>query len=325
MSQTNIIIIAVVVIGAVFLVGLGGVAYYVSFIPLYIRAKASGLQCTILRMIGMKLRRLDPKFVIDQMIILSKAGVDTTFDEIEAHLLAGGNLGGVVEAMVSAYKADLNVTFKRLCAIDLAGRNVVRAVNACVSPIVISVPPRGQKYITGVARDGIQLGVNVKVTVRADIDKLVGGANEQTIIARVGEGIVSTIGGVDFHKQILETPDLISENVLARGLDTGTSFEIVSVDVGDIEVLQNIGAKLQEDQADADQMIAQAKAEARRALAVAAIQENHAKIREMTALETLNKSEVPRDMAAALRRGDIWLSPNPAYSVIDRKLWDPVG
>ncbi len=309
--------------GLVLLLFLGAFLYWAHFLPLWVHAQAAGVHCPITRMIGMKFRQLDPKYIIELMIILRKAGVAADFEEFESHLLAGGDLEAVVEAMVSASKAGLDVTFRQICAIDLTGRDVLRAVTSCVNPIVIAVPSRGQKkFITAVAKDGIQLGVNVRVTVRADIHKLVGGAGEETVIARVGEGIVATVGRANDHREILAAPEKLSEMVLAKGLGARTAFEIVSVDVGDIDVLQNIGAQLQQTQADADQKIAQAKAEGRRALAVAATAEHKATVREMTALETANKAEIPKDMAGAYRRGGIWRSPRPVYGVNRRKLWD---
>lgn len=316
--------VAGLLITVLFLMVLGIGIYSLTFIPIYVRATSSGVKCSILRMYGMKLRGVDVAGTVELMISLRKTGVDASFDQFESHILAGGSLADVVEAMRSAYKAGLKVDFQTICAIDLAGRDVVRAVEACVHPIVINIPPRrtGKKYITGVAQDGIQLGVNVKVTARADIHKLVGGANEETIIARVGEGIVSAIGSAQQHKEILQNPDRISEVILGKGLDSQTAFEIVSVDVGDVEVLENIGAKLTEAQASADQLIAQARAEARRSMAIAASRENLARIREMTALETLNRAEIPEDMARAYQRGNVFRSPKPVYGVISRKLWE---
>ncbi len=319
----SLAIVAGIIVFALLLVFLGLTLFALSYVPFYLRTRAAGINCSIPRMVFMRLRRIDPQMIVALMIRLRRGGVEASFDELEGHVLAGGKLRDVVEAMVSAYKAGLNVDFRKICAIDLAGRDVVRAVDACVNPIVIKVPPGGKKYINGVSKDGIQLGVNVKVTARADINKLIGGANEETIIARVGEGIVSTIGGASKHSEILQDPDRISNMILRKGLDAQTAWEIVSVDVGDIEVLNNIGAKLTEAQADADQLIAQAKAEARRAMAVAASRENVAKIREMSALETLNRAEVPTDMAKAYQRGSIFRSPAPVYSVISSKLWQP--
>jgi uncharacterized protein YqfA (UPF0365 family) len=290
----------------------------------YINAKAANANCPFPRLVGMRLRKLDPGYLVENMIGLRNAGVDATYEECESHVMSGGCLEDAVDAMISAHKAGLDVTFRRICAIDLTGRDIVRAIQSCVNPITIDIPHRGskQKYIMGVAKDGIQLGVNVKVTAKADINRLVGGASEKTIAARVGEGIVSTIGSADNHKNILQTPDLISEKILSRGLDANTAFSIISVDVGDIEVVNNIGAKLAQDQADADQLVAQARAEGRRAIAKAVSRENLAKVRDMVALETLNRAEIPKDMARSYQVGNIFRSPNPVHSVIRRKLWE---
>ena len=295
--------------------------------PLFFRAKAAGVDCSPVRMIAMKLRHLDHVFLVDEMIRLNKGDIEATFDELEGHVLAGGDLDSVVDAMISAHKGDLDVSFKRLCALDLAGRDVVWAVRACIEPVMIEVPPRssGKKQISAVGKDGIRLGVTAKVTVRADIKKLVGGASHETVIARVGEGIVSAVGSAASHQNVLENPELIAERILDAGLDVGTAFEIVSVDIGDVEVHDNIGARLQEMQAQADQEVAQARAEGRRALAVAATRENGARITEMQAVETRNKAAIPTDMASAYRRGAVWVAADPVYSVISRKLWDVAG
>ncbi|MCH2174161.1 MAG: flotillin-like FloA family protein [Lentisphaeria bacterium] len=299
------------------------IAYILQLIPLKIQANAAGVPCPLSQLIGMKLRKINPKDVVEARITLQKAGIAVTYNDLESHILAGGFLYQVTEACISAVKAGLEVDFNQICAIDLAGRDVLTAVESSVNPIIVEVPAKstGKRYITGVAKDGIRLGVNVKVTVRADIKKLVGGATEETIRARVGEGIVATIGSVDDHRHILENPKLISQRILKKGLDANTAFHIVSVDVGDIDIQDNIGAHIQEVQAEADKLVAQAKAEARKMQANAQYQENIAKTKEMSAEERKNQAKVPTQMATAFSKGQIAISRKPVYSVIDRKLW----
>ena len=280
--------------GLIFLLlaGLVFVLYFVP-LPLWIAAWASGSYVGLFTLIGMRLRRVPPGTVVTARISAVKAGLDISINDLEAHFLAGGNVVRVVNAMISADKANIPLPFKRAAAIDLAGRNVLEAVQMSVIPKVIETP-----RIAAVAKDGIQLIAVSRVTVRTNIDRLVGGAGEETIIARVGEGMVSTIGSAASHKSVLENPDHISKHVLSKGLDAGTAYEILSIDIADVDVGENIGAKLQIDQANADKQIAQAKAEERRAMAVALEQEMRARVVEAEA-------EVPRAMAEAFRQGNL--------------------
>ncbi|MBO8156043.1 MAG: flotillin-like protein FloA [Bacillaceae bacterium] len=273
-----------------------------TFIPvmLWISALAAGVKISIFTLIGMRLRRVVPKMVINPLIKAHKAGVDVNTNQLESHYLAGGNVDRVVNALIAAERANIELSFERCAAIDLAGRDVLEAVQMSVNPKVIETP-----FIAGVAMDGIEVKAKARITVRANIDRLVGGAGEDTVIARVGEGIVSTIGSSDDHKKVLENPDLISQNVLSKGLDAGTAFEILSIDIADIDIGKNIGAILQTDQAEADKNIAQAKAEERRAMAVAQEQEMRAKVQEMQAKVVEAESQVPLAMAEALRKGNI--------------------
>jgi uncharacterized protein YqfA (UPF0365 family) len=269
------------------------IVLYLVPIPLWIAAWASGAYVGLLTLIGMRFRRVPPATVVTARISAVKAGLDIPLNDLEAHYLAGGNVVRLVNAMISADKANIPLPFKRAAAIDLAGRDVLEAVKMSVIPKVIETPK-----IAAVAKDGIQLIAVSRVTVRTNIDRLVGGAGEETVIARVGEGMVSTIGSADTHKAVLENPDHISKNILSKGLDAGTAYEILSIDIADVDVGQNIGAKLQIDQADADKQIAQAKAEERRAMAVALEQEMRARVVEAEA-------EVPRAMAEAFRQGNL--------------------
>jgi uncharacterized protein YqfA (UPF0365 family) len=266
---------------------------YLVPIPLWIAAWSSGAYVGLLDLIGMRLRRVPPSTVVTARISAVKAGIDISINDLEAHFLAGGNVVRVVNAMISADKANIPLPFKRAAAIDLAGRNVLEAVQMSVIPKVIETP-----RIAAVAKDGIQLIAVSRVTVRTNIDRLVGGAGEETIMARVGEGMVSTIGSALSHKDVLENPDHISKHILSKGLDAGTAYEILSIDIADVDVGENIGAKLQIDQANADKQIAQAKAEERRAMAVALEQEMSARVVEAEA-------EVPRAMAEAFRQGNL--------------------
>ena len=266
---------------------------YLVPIPLWIAAWASGAYVGLFTLIGMRLRRVPPSTIVNARISAVKAGLDISINDLEAHFLAGGNVVRVVNAMISADKANIPLPFKRAAAIDLAGRNVLEAVQMSVLPKVIETP-----RIAAVAKDGIQLMAVSRVTVRTNIDRLVGGAGEETIIARVGEGMVSTIGSAKSHKDVLENPDHISKHILSKGLDAGTAYEILSIDIADVDVGENIGAKLQIDQANADKQIAQAKAEERRAMAVALEQEMRARVVEAEA-------EVPRAMAEAFRQGNL--------------------
>jgi uncharacterized protein YqfA (UPF0365 family) len=271
---------------------LGFLLYFIP-IPLWVAAWASGAYVGLFTLIGMRLRRVPPATVVTARISAVKAGLDISVNDLEAHYLAGGNVVNVTNAMISADKANIPMPFKRAAAIDLAGRDVLAAVKMSVLPKVIETP-----RIAAVAKDGIQLIAVSRVTVRTNIDRLVGGAGEETIIARVGEGMVSTIGSSTTHKDVLENPDHISKHVLSKGLDAGTAYEILSIDIADVDVGENIGAKLQIDQANADKQIAQAKAEERRAMAVALEQEMRARVVEAEA-------EVPHAMAAAFRQGNL--------------------
>jgi len=266
---------------------------YLVPVQLWIAAWASGAYVGLLTLIGMRFRRVPPGTVVTGRISAVKAGLDIPVNDLEAHYLAGGNVVRLVNAMISADKANIPLPFKRAAAIDLAGRDVLEAVKMSVIPKVIETPK-----IAAVAKDGIQLIAVSRVTVRTNLDRLVGGAGEETIIARVGEGMVSTIGSAATHKDVLENPDHISKRVLAAGLDAGTAYEILSIDIADVDVGENIGAKLQIDQANADKQIAQAKAEERRAMAVALEQEMRARVVEAEA-------EVPRAMAEAFRQGNL--------------------
>jgi uncharacterized protein YqfA (UPF0365 family) len=269
------------------------VLLYLIPLGLWIAAFASGAYVGLFTLVGMRLRRVPPGTIVTARISAVKAGLNISVNDLEAHYLAGGNVVNVVNAMISADKANIPMPFKRAAAIDLAGRDVLAAVKMSVIPKVIETP-----RIAAVAKDGIQLIAVSRVTVRTNIDRLVGGAGEETVIARVGEGMVSTIGSAASHKDVLENPDHISKHVLAKGLDAGTAYEILSIDIADVDVGENIGAKLQIDQANADKQIAQAKAEERRAMAVAEEQENRAKV-------VAAEAEVPRAMAEAFRQGNL--------------------
>ncbi|ADE71561.1 MULTISPECIES: flotillin-like protein FloA [Priestia] len=277
-------------------------AVFFTFVPimLWISALAAGVRISIFTLVGMRLRRVIPSRVVNPLIKASKAGLGITINQLESHYLAGGNVDRVVNALIAAHRANIELTFERGAAIDLAGRDVLEAVQMSVNPKVIETP-----FIAGVAMDGIEVKAKARITVRANIDRLVGGAGEETIIARVGEGIVSTIGSQKDHKKVLENPDMISQTVLGKGLDSGTAFEILSIDIADIDIGKNIGAVLQTDQAEADKNIAQAKAEERRAMAVAQEQEMRAKVEEMRAKVVEAEAEVPLAMAEALRSGNI--------------------
>ncbi|MFS8541435.1 MAG: flotillin-like protein FloA [Tissierellales bacterium] len=275
---------------------------FFTFIPvgLWITAYFSGVKIGITTLIGMRLRRVVPSRIVVPMIKATKAGLSIEIDKLEAHYLAGGNVNTLVDALIAAQRANIDLPFERAAAIDLAGRNVLEAVQVSVNPKVIETPK-----ISAVAKDGIEVIVKARVTVRANIERLVGGAGEETIIARVGEGIVTTVGSSKSHTDVLENPDLISQTVLEKGLDSGTAFEILSIDIADVDVGRNIGAKLQTDQAEADKRIAQAKAEERRAMAVAREQEMVAEVQAMKAKVVEAEAEVPLALAKALREGKI--------------------
>ncbi len=288
-----IILIAVIVIVVIL---------FFQFVPvaLWISALAAGVRVGIWTLIGMRLRRVVPSRIVIPLIKAVKAGINIPINKLEAHYLAGGNVDRVVNSLIAAQRANIPLEFERSAAIDLAGRDVLEAVQMSVNPKVIETP-----IVAAIAKDGIELKAKAKVTVRANIDRLVGGAGEQTIIARVGEGVVTTIGSASTHKEVLENPDLISKTVLSKGLEAGTAFEILSIDIADIDVGRNIGAQLQADQAEADKKIAQAKAEERRAMAVAGEQEMKAKTQEMRAKVVEAEAEVPMAMAQALREGKL--------------------
>ncbi|HCV25390.1 MAG: hypothetical protein CME13_13655 [Gemmatimonadetes bacterium] len=273
------------------------------FVPigLWVTAYFSGVKVSIFRdLVGMRLRKVPPGAIVRPKISAEKAGIEVPLARMEAHFLAGGHVELVILALISADKANIELTFERAAAIDLAGRDVLEAVKVSVNPKVINTP-----LIAAVAKDGIQVKATARVTVRANIDRLVGGAGEETIIARVGEGVVTTIGSAETHKKVLENPDSISKTVLGKGLDSGTAFEILSVDIADVDVGDNIGAKLQTEQADADLKIAQAKAEERRAMAQAREQEMTALTEEMSARVKEAEAEVPKAIAEAFRGGNL--------------------
>lgn len=291
----ELLLIFIIVVAVIIFLSL-----FFSFVPvgLWISAYAAGVKVGIFTLIGMRLRRVVPARVVNPLIKAVKAGLDLSINKLEAHYLAGGNVDRVVNALIAAQRANIALEFERAAAIDLAGRDVLEAVQMSVNPRVIETP-----IVAAIAKDGIELKAKARVTVRANIDRLVGGAGEQTIIARVGEGVVTTVGSANSHKDVLENPDSISKTVLEKGLDAGTAFEILSIDIADIDVGRNIGAQLQTDQAEADKRIAQAKAEERRAMAVAREQEMKAMVQEMRAKVVEAEAEVPKALAAALREG----------------------
>ena len=293
---------ATVMILVLLLLAIVLVLVFLRYVPLglWVRAMSSGVKVKVSALIGMRLRRISPHRLVDSLIMVRKAGLDITLDQLEKHLLAGGNIERVAKAMISAQQASIPMTFAEACAIDLAGRDVLQAVQMSVNPKVIETP-----VVAAIAKDGIELRAKARVTVRANIERLVGGAGEETIVARVGEGIVTTVGSAETHKAVLENPDLISRTVLNKGLDAGTAFEILSIDIADVDVGRNVGAQLQMDQAEADRRIAQAKAEERRAMAVAREQEMKAAAQEQRAKVIEAEAEVPKAMAAALREGKL--------------------
>ena len=295
--QFELVFFAVIIVLVVILL-----TVFFRFFPigLWISAAASGVHISIFSMVGMRFRRIDPRKVVLPMIKATKAGLKVNMNELEAHLLAGGSVDRVVDALIAAQSAQIPLEFEQSRAIDLAGRDVLEAVKMSVNPKVIETP-----VVAAIAKNGIELRAKARVTVRANIDRLVGGAGEETIIARVGEGIVTTIGSSQTHSEVLENPDLISHTVLGKGLDAGTAFEILSIDIADVDVGRNVGAQLQMDQAEADRRIAQAKAEERRAMAVAQEQEMIAAVQEMRAKVVEAEAEVPRAMAEALRSGKL--------------------
>jgi len=278
------------------------ITVFLRFVPvgLWITSLAAGVHVSISSLIGMRLRRIQPKRLVEPLIKARKAGLDVTLSKLETHFLAGGNVDRVINALIAAQRSNIEMPFEKASAIDLAGRDVLQAVQMSVTPKVIETP-----VVAAIAKDGIELRAKARVTVRTNIERLVGGAGEETIIARVGEGIVTTVGSAETHKQVLENPDLISRTVLSKGLDAGTAYEILSIDIADVDVGRNIGAQLQMDQAEADRHIAQARAEERRAMAVAHEQEMKASVQEMRARVVEAEAEVPRALAAALREGKL--------------------
>ena len=290
----GLIIIAVLVILVLSL--------FFRFVPvgLWITAYFSGVKLRISDLIGMRLRRVAPSMIVQPMIKATKAGLDINISELEAHYLAGGDINQVIDALIAAQRANIDLEFEQAAAIDLAGRNVFEAVQVSVNPKVIETP-----IIAGVAMNGIEVKAKAKLTVRANIERLVGGAGEETIIARVGEGIVTTVGSAKAHSQVLENPDSISQTILRKGLDSGTAFEILSIDIADVDVGRNVGAKLQAEQAEADKRVAQAKAEEKRSLAVAEEQEMIAEVQRQRAKVVEAEAQVPLAMAEALRSGNV--------------------
>ncbi|MDZ7834520.1 MAG: flotillin-like protein FloA [Alkalibacterium sp.] len=278
------------------------ISIFLRFVPvgLWVTAYFSGVKVGIGTLVGMRLRQVSPHSIIRPLIKATKAGLDLSTDELEAHYLAGGNVNLVIDALIASHRAEIDLEFVKAAAIDLAGRNVFEAVQVSVNPKVIVTPD-----IAAVAKDGIEIIAKAKVTVRANIERLVGGAGEDTIIARVGEGVVTTVGSADKHSDVLENPDMISKTVLGKGLDSGTAFEILSIDIADVDVGRNIGAKLQTEQAEADKNIAQAKAEERRSMAIAQEQEMRAETQKMRAKVVEAEAEVPLAMSEALRSGNL--------------------
>ena len=296
-----VILVVVLIVSIIFLAIVG------QFIGLYVRALISGASVGLLELFGMSIRKVNPTAIVNSRIQASRAGINVSTPEMESHVLAGGDVQRVINAMIAANKANIDLPWKTATAIDLAGRDILEAVQTSVNPKVIDVPnPQlGRHTIDAVAKDGIQLRVKARVTVRTNIKSLVGGATEETIIARVGEGIVTAIGSAKDYKDVLENPDHISKAVLVKGLDANTAFEILSIDIADIDVGENVGAKLQADQAESDKRRFQAEAEKRRAMAIAQEQENIAKVAENRALVVLAEAEIPRAMAEAFRSGNL--------------------
>ena len=295
--ESGILVIALVVVLVLIVL-----AVFLRFFPigLWISALASGVHISIGTLVGMRVRRIQPQRLVYPLIKANKAGLDLTIAKLETHFLAGGNVDRVINALIAAQRANIEMPFEKASAIDLAGRDVLQAVQMSVTPKVIETP-----VVAAIAKDGIELRAKARVTVRTNIERLVGGAGEETIIARVGEGIVTTVGSSETHKQVLENPDLISRTVLNKGLDAGTAYEILSIDIADVDVGRNVGAQLQMDQAEADRRIAQARAEERRAMAVAQEQENKAEVQGMRARVIEAEAEVPKAIAAAFREGKL--------------------
>ena len=300
------------------------IVLFLNFVPigLWISSMAAGVDVGIFNLIGMRLRRVPASQIVLPLVKANKAGLGVNVNQLEAHYLAGGNVDRVIDALIAAQRAEIPLTFERACAIDLAGRDVLEAVQMSVNPKVIETP-----LVSAVAKNGIELKVKARVTVRANIDRLVGGAGEATIIARVGEGIVTSVGSSKDHSEVLENPDHISKTVLAKGLDAGTAFEILSIDIADVDVGRNIGAELMTDQAEADKRIAQARAEERRAMAVAKEQEMKAAVQEMQAKVVEAQSEVPKALAKALESGNIGVMDYYRMNniIVDTKMREVIG
>ncbi|MFP6584656.1 MAG: flotillin-like protein FloA [Candidatus Hydrogenedentota bacterium] len=299
-----ITILSVIAVIAIFIFGIAFIMYF----NLWIQAWASKAKVSLIQIVFMRLRKVRPAVIVESKIMAVKAGIEVTTNELETHYLAGGNVVRVVQALIAANKANIGLDFQKATAIDLAGRDVLEAVQTSVNPKVIDCPDAaksGVNYVAAVAMDGIQIKAKARVTVRTNIATLIGGATEETIIARVGEGIVTTIGSSETHKKVLENPDMISKTVLARGLDAGTAYEILSIDIADVDVGENIGAILQMKQAEADKNIAQARAEERRAMAKAREQEMRAQVIEMRAKVVAAEAEIPKAMADAFRSGNL--------------------
>ncbi|MEZ4358254.1 MAG: flotillin-like protein FloA [Eubacteriales bacterium] len=296
-DASSLLIIIGIIVAAIILLSI-----FFSFVPirLWISALASGVKVKIFSLVGMRLRKIPPSKIVIPLIKATKGGLKLNQNDLEAHFLAGGNVDRVSDALIAAQKAAIPLDFKKATAIDLAGRDVLQAIRMSVNPKVIETP-----IVAAIAKDGIELRAKARVTVRTNINRLIGGAGEETIIARVGEGIVTTVGSSGTHKEVLENPDRISKTVLSKGLDAGTAFEILSIDIADVDVGRNIGAQLQIDQSEADKKIAQAKAEERRAMAVATEQEMKARVQEMKAKVVEADANVPIAMAEALRAGKL--------------------
>ncbi len=297
----------------------------VTFLPLltvWIQVKSSGVPISLYQLIGMKLRNLNPNFVANHYIALCKAGINIHVNELETVALAGGNLSSITEALITANNAALSYTFQQIAALDLAGRNVSKAIKMTIMPIVLNCPESNSDLILGVAQDGIRLSIKVRVTVKANFDRLIGGASERTVIARVGEGIVAAIGAAHSHKDILQAPELITKHILNKGLDNGTAFEIISVDVAEITIVDNVGARLQEIQAEADKKVAQAKAETRRVMAIATEREMHARVVNMQSQLVLSNTIIPKSIRTQCMIGKLWRRPIPLFHGSGYRLWD---
>jgi uncharacterized protein YqfA (UPF0365 family) len=315
----NLFVLLVFLVLFISIISLFAFILFAKYFNLWIQSKTTNANIGLIELIGMTFRKVNPNIIVRSKIMAVQAGLadrdGVTRQNLEAHYLAGGNVPNVIRALIAAQRADIPLTYKRAAAIDLAGRNVLEAIQTSVNPKVIDCPDpaKGRQTVDAVAKDGIQLKAKARVTVRTNIDRLVGGATEETIIARVGEGIVTTIGSAESHKIVLENPDMISKRVLEKGLDAGTAFEILSIDIADIDVGDNIGARLQADQAEADMRVARAKAEERRAAAIASEQENLASVQENRAKVVLAEAEVPLAISEAFRRGQLGI--NDYYSL----------